>query len=81
MKNLARSTKKKNGIRIINKCDYYECREKSSNFFLNLVTSYEVQKEKNILIGNIKVNSQNHIKNELYLHYKSHYWETARLRT
>ena len=41
----------------------------------------KVQKEKNILIGNIKVNNQNHINNELYLHYKSHYWETARLGT
>ena len=63
---------KANGIRIRSKCNWYEHGEKSSKFFLNLEKSRAVQNQiRNILISNIEVNSQQDIKNELYLYYKN----------
>ena len=54
------------------KCDWYEHEEKSSKCFLNLGKSRAVQNQiRNILIGNIEVNNQKYINNELYLHYKN----------
>ena len=73
MKNLIRSTKKKkNGIRIRSKCNWYEHGEKSSNFFLNLEKSRAVQNQiRNVLIDNIEINNQKDISKELYLYYKN----------
>ena len=63
---------KTNGIKIRSKCDWYEHGEKSSKFFLNLEKSRAVQNQiRNILIGNIEVNNQEDINNELYLYYKN----------
>ena len=59
---------KTNDIRIRSKCDWYKHREKSSKIFLNLEKSRPVQTQiRNILIGNIEVNNQKDINNELYL--------------
>ena len=67
MKSLIRSTKKiANGIRVRSKYNWYEHREKSSKFFLNLEKSHAVQNQiRNILIDNKEVNSQQDINNEL----------------
>ena len=60
---------KTNGIRIRNKCNWYEHGEKSSNFFLNLEKSRAVQNQiRNVLIDNIEVNNQKDINKELYLY-------------
>ena len=62
---------KTNGLRIRSKCDSYKHGEKSSKFFLNLEKSRAFQNQiRNILIGNIEVNNQKDVKNELYLYYK-----------
>ena len=54
--------------------------EKSSKFFLNLEKSRAVQNQiRNILIGNIEVNSQQDINNELYLYYKNLFNERQHL--
>ena len=63
---------KTNGIRIRSKCAWYEHGEKTLKFFLNLEKSRAVQNQiQNILIGNIEVNNQKDINNELYLYYKN----------
>ena len=63
---------KTTGIRIRSKCDWYEHRQKSSKFFLNLEKYSAVQNQiRNVLIGNIEVNNQKDINNELYLYYKN----------
>ena len=71
MKNLIRSTKK-NSIRIRSKCDWYEHGENFSKFFLTLEKSRAVQNQiRNILMGNIEVNTQKDINNELYFYSKN----------
>ena len=63
---------KTNGIRIKSKCAWYEHGEKTLKFFINLEKSRAVQNQiQNILIGNIEVNNQKDINNELYLYYKN----------
>ena len=58
---------KTNCIRIRSKYDRYKHGEKSSKFFLNLKKSRAVQNQsRNILIGNLEVNNQKDINNELY---------------
>ena len=70
MKTLTRSTKKKKWFR--SKCDWYELGEKCPKFFLNFEKSHAVQNQiRNTLIGNIEVNNQKDINNELYLYYKN----------
>ena len=69
-----------NGIRIRSKCNWYEHGEKSSKFFLSLEKSRAVQNQiRNILIGNIEVNNQKDINNELYLYYKNLFNERRHL--
>ena len=69
-----------NGIRIRSKCNWYEHGEKSSKFFLSLEKSRAVQNQiRNILIGNIEVNNQKDINNELYLYYKNLFNERQHL--
>ena len=71
---------KTNGIRIRSKCDWYEHREKSSKFFLNLEKSRAVQNQiRHILKGNIEVNNQKDIYNEFYLYYKNLFHERQHL--
>ena len=57
---------KTNGIRIRSKYNWYKHGEKSSKFLLNLEKSREAQNQiRNILIGNIEVNNQKDLNNEL----------------
>ena len=63
---------KANDIRIRSKCNWYKHGEKSSNFFLNVEKSREVQNQiRNILKDNIEINNQKDINKELYLYYKN----------
>ena len=71
---------KANFIRISSKCHWYKHTEQSSKFFLNLEKSRAVQNQiRNILIGNIEVNNQKDINNELYLYYKNLFNERQRV--
>ena len=63
---------KTNGIRIRNKCNWYEHGEKSSKSFLNLGKSCAVQNQiRNVLIDNMEINNQKDINKELSLYYKN----------
>ena len=69
-----------NGTRIRSKCNWYEHGEKSPKFFRSLEKSHAVQNQiQNILIGNIEVNNQKDINNELYLYYKNLFNERQHL--
>ena len=69
-----------NGIRIWSKCNWYEHGEKSSKFCPSLEKSRAVQNQiRNILLGNIEVNNQKDINNELYLYYKNLFNERQHL--
>ena len=58
---------KTNGNRLRSKCDWYEHGEKSSNFCLNLEKSRAAENQiRKILIGNMEVNNEKNINNELY---------------
>ena len=57
---------KTNGIRIRSKCDWYESRAVQNRI-------------RNILIGNIEINNQKDINNELYSYYKSLFNERQHL--
>ena len=71
---------KANGIRIRSQCNWYEHGEKSSKNFLNLEKSRAFQNQiRDILIGNLEVNSQQVINNELYLYYKNLFNEIQHL--
>ena len=59
---------KTNETRIRSKCDCYKHGESSKNF-LSLKKSCAVQNQiRNILAGNVEVNNQKDINNELYLY-------------
>ena len=80
MKNLLRSTKKKQMVLELEINVIGTSREKSSKFFLNLGKSCAVQNQIwNILICNIKVNKQKDICNELYLYCKNLFNERQHL--
>ena len=71
---------KTTGIRIRSKCNWYEQREKSSKFFLNLEKSCPVQNQiRNVLIDNTEINNQKDINKELYLYYKNLFNERQHL--
>ena len=59
---------------------WYEQVEKSSIFFLNLEKARAVQNQiRNILPGNVEVNNEKNINNELYLYYKNFFNERQHL--
>ena len=72
MKSLIRFTKKNKWFRIRSNGDWYNHDEKFVKSFLNLGKSLADQNQsRNILIGNIEVNNQKAISNEIYLYYKN----------
>ena len=59
---------KTNGIRIRSKCNWYEHREKSSKFFLNLEKSCAVQNQiRNVLIDKIEITKKILTRNSIYV--------------
>ena len=69
-----------NGIRIRSKLIGTSTEKNLQIFFLNLEKSHSVQNQiRNILKGNIEVNNQKDINNELYLYYKNLFNERKHL--
>ena len=68
--------RKANGIKIRNKCEWYEHGEKSSKFFLNLEKSRAIQCQVRTVIYNDKeTNDETEIDNHIYCFFKYLYKE------
>ena len=58
---------KANGIKIRSKCEWYEHREKSSKFFLNLEKNRAIQDQvRTVIYNDKKTNDETEINNHIY---------------